>query len=324
MNTKKNREQLVTKRAHALIVVLGGGAGLAITLQGLLSFAIPTEAQTNANVSAQEEIRSMKSVNPFENVSLEARAVYVFNLKTNAVLYAKNENEKLPLASITKLMTALVAREYMPLGAVITLTKDDLASEGDSGFRPGERWRLGDILNAMLLVSSNDAAHAVSEFVGGSGRIEIDPATAHNNFVKMMNEKANALKLDQMEFFNESGLDINETQNGGYGSARNVATLFSELWKRYPENVEITARKYVHILSQDEIDHFLANTNEIIGRIPGLIASKTGFTNISGGNLAVIFDKGLGEPVVAVVLGSSYKERFDDMQKLVEASLKEQ
>lgn len=135
----------------------------------------------------------------------------------------------------------------------------------------------------------------------------------------MMNEKALSLKLDQMEFYNESGLDVNERQNGGYGSARNVAELLAELWKKYPETIEITAHKDASIYSQDDIAHYLSNTNEIVGNIPGLIASKTGFTNISGGNLAVIFDRGMGDPVVVVVLGSGYKERFDDMKKLVEA-----
>lgn len=321
MNTKKDREKIITKRAHALLVVLGGGAGLAIAMQGLLSFAIPTQAETTADISLREEISSVKSTNPFDNILIQARAGYVFDLKSGKVLYTKNENEKLPLASVTKLMTALVARDRLPESAVITLTKDDLSAEGDSGLHTGERWRLGDILNAMLLISSNDAAHAVAGFVGANG----SPEQLANNdasraiFVKMMNEKATMLKLEQMEFFNESGLDMNSTQNGGYGSARNVAELIAVLWKKYPETVEITSHKDARIYSQDNIAHILPNTNEIVGHIPGLIASKTGFTNISGGNLVVIFDRGMGDPVVAVVLGSGYKERFDDMQKLVEA-----
>lgn len=319
MNTKKNRNKIITKRAHALIMVLGGGAGLAIMMQGLLSFAIPTEAEMIANT--QEEIRSARIENAFDNISLQARAVYVFELKTGISLYSKNENEKLPLASITKLMTALVARDKMSESAVVTLSKEDMATEGDSGLRLEERWRLGDILNVMLLVSSNDAAHAVANFVGGDSQEtkNIDPALFRTRFIQMMNEKALALNLDQMQFFNESGLDLNDAQNGGYGSAKNVANLFVELWKMYPETVEITSYKDARIYSQDDIAHILPNTNEIVGHIPGLVASKTGFTNISGGNLAIIFDKGIGDPIVAVVLGSGYKERFEDMQKIVEA-----
>lgn len=324
MDTRKSKEKFAIRREHALLVVLGGGAGLAILMQGLLSFALPTQAETIANAAVQEEIRAAKVVNAFANISLNAHAVYVAELKTGTVLFAKNENEKLPLASVTKLMTALVARERMSESAAITLTKDDLAAEGDSGLRPGESWRLGDILNVMLLVSSNDAAHAVAGFVGGDGlpNKTVDTELLRTRFVQMMNEKALALKLDQMQFFNESGLDINVAQNGGYGSAKNVADLFAELWKKYPETVEVTAHKDARIYSQDDIAHILPNTNEIVGHIPGLIASKTGFTDISGGNLAVIFDRGMGDPIIVVVLGSGYKTRFEDMQKLVATATK--
>lgn len=334
MNTKKNREQITTKRAHALLVVLGGGAGLAIAMHGLLSLVLPAQAKTIVSAIGSEEVRSAKIANPFENISIDSRAGFVMDLKTGAVLFAKNENERLPLASVTKLMTAFVARERFPESVVVTLTKDDLVVEGDSGLHSGERWRLGDILNVMLLVSSNDAAHAVALFVGADGlsNQSVSSSVASARFVQMMNEKAVALGLEQMQFFNESGLDVPVPQSGqlahvsileqggGYGSARDVSILFSELWKKYPETVEITAHKDARIYSQDEIAHILPNTNEIVGHIPGLVASKTGYTNLSGGNLAVIFDRGIGDPVVAVVLGSSYKGRFDDMQKLVSAT----
>lgn len=327
MNTKSDSEKINSKRLHALVVVLVGGAGLAIALQGLLSFAMPTKAETT-NIPPAVEISTAKQINPFDNISVEAHAVYVFDLKTSTVLYSKNENEKLPLASLTKLMTALLAREHMSESAVLTLTPDDLKAEGDSGLHPGERWRLGDILNVMLLVSSNDAAHAVAGFVGGDEQADGSPVTSREHFIKMMNDKALELKYDQMQFFNESGLDVSDgktglaEQAGGYGSAREVALLMGELWNKYPDTLEITAHKDARIYSQDNIAHILPNTDEVIGHIPGLIASKTGYTTLAGGNLAVIFDRGMGDPVVAVVLGSSYKGRFDDMAKLVVASMK--
>lgn len=335
MDTRKNKDKITAKKLHSIAVVLVGGAGLAIAMQGLLSLILPTQDGISVNISdTREEIRTAKIVNPFAGVSLEARAGYVLELKTGAVLFAKNENERLPLASVTKLMTAFIAREHLPESAVVTLTSDDLVVEGDSGLRPGERWRLGDILNVMLLVSSNDAAHAVALFVGADGlsNQSVDSSVTHARFVQMMNEKALALGLEQMQFFNESGLDVAVSQSGqlaqvgtlekggGYGSARDVAILFSELWKKYPETIEITAHKDARIYSQDEVAHILPNTNEIVGHIPGLVASKTGFTNLSGGNLAVIFDRGIGDPVVVVVLGSSYKGRFEDMEKLVSAA----
>lgn len=342
MNTRKNREEISAKRLSALAFVLCGGALLALSLQAFLSFAIPTQAQMQTQADAPEELRAPVTANPFENVALEARAVFVFDLKKRSVLFARNENEKLPLASVTKIMTALVAREHMSESVVATLTGDDISVEGDSGLRTGERWRLGDLISVMLLVSSNDAAHAVAGFVGSEGHPNADMENARSKFIGMMNEKALALGLTQTQFFNESGLDISGRQNdliansgaqaglpaialataGGYGSAHDVALLFAELWNTYPETIEITARKDARIVSQDDIAHILPNTNEIVGTISGLVASKTGYTDLAGGNLAIIFDRGIGDPVVVVVLGSTYKGRFDDIEKLVEASRK--
>lgn len=309
---------------RALAVVLGCGALLAVSLQAFLVSALPTQAQmqTQEQADTPEELRVAVLVNQFENIVLEAHAAFVLDLKNGSVLFTRNEKEKLPLASVTKLMTALIAREHMSESIVVTLSKDDLATEGDSGLRTGERWRLGDLLNVMLLVSSNDAAYAVAGFVGEEGHPageEVSDA-ARTRFIQMMNEKAHALGLAQMEFFNESGLDISQMQNGGYGSAHDVAFLFAELWKEYPETIEITARKDARIVSQDDIAHTLFNTDEAVGKFFGLIASKTGYTTLAGGNLAIIFDRGIGDPVVAVVLGSTFKGRFDDMEKLVEAA----
>ena len=326
MDTKKKETEWVLQegRLKYIALLLAGGAVIVVLLQGLLYFISPL--QNKVGNQSSKETATQEQIDPFAGVSLEARAVYVLDLKTNTVLFEKNSQEKLPLASITKTMTALLARENISQNAVITLSKDDLATEGDSGLRTGERWRVGDLLNVMLIISSNDAAHAIAGFVGGgSQNIERGTPEARAQFIAMMNEKAHTLGFPQMEYFNESGLDIIDVKNGaparsgGYGSAHDVALLFAELWKKYPETVEITTHKAARIVSQSDIVHVLPNTNEITGQIPGLIASKTGYTTLAGGNLVVIFDHGIGDPVVAVVLGSTYKGRFDDMQKIVGA-----
>lgn len=321
MITKYDREKDITKRALALAIVLGGGAGVALSLQGLLSFTVPTQAVTLKGNNLKAEVLE-SVVNPFENISIEARAAVVVDLKTGAVLYAKNENEKLPLASITKLMTAFVARENFSESTALTVTKDSLSAEVDSGLNVGERWRMGDLLNVLLLVSSNDAARSIANFVGGSGQQtgEMPPLVARERFISMMNEKARELGLVSLEFFNESGLDVSVSQNGGYGSVKDVLGLFQKLWLKYPETIEITAHKDAQIFSQDKIAHYVPNTNEVVGHLSGLIASKTGFTELAGGNLAIIFDRGIGDPVGIVVLGSSYKGRFEDIQKLAAAA----
>ncbi len=323
MNTKKNQTEISAKRIKAIVVALGGATLLTLAVQGFLSFILADNTDVPSRLSVKEELRAPYG-DSFVNIDLEARAAYVIELSTGKMIFSKNENEKLPLASITKIMTTLVAREHISPSAVVTLTKDDLVVEGDTGLLSGERWRMGDLLDVMLIVSSNDAASAVATFVGSNGQSSYEGGEAGGrvNFVKMMNEKALTLGFSTIEFFNESGLDVSETQNGGYGSAREVALLFAELWKKYPTSVEITVRKDARIYSQDKIAHILQNTNEVTGRFPGLVGSKTGYTDLAGGNLAIIFDRGIGSPVVLVVLGSTYKGRFEDMQKLVRATIK--
>lgn len=315
---KKNLTESMRKHSISLIAILSIMAG-AMGAHQFFSAVYVADAETSiASPSPENDA----ATDPFARITLEARAVYVYDLATNEAIFALNKNERLPLASITKLMTALAAQSAIGGSAVVTLTRDDLSLEGDTGLRLGERWRMEDLLKVMLLTSSNDAAHAVARFTGSGGQSSGDMNLARKNFTRIMNAYAQELGLPQIEFFNETGLDLEgKTRNGGYGSAREVAVLISALWKNYPEVIEITAQKDAHIFSQDAIDHGLINTNEITGRIPGLIASKTGYTDLAGGNLAIIFDIGVNHPIVAVVLGSSYKGRFDDMEKIVSTML---
>lgn len=331
MNQQNQKLEIILKRIKPLTIVLGGGAICALLLQAVLSYTITT---TTALKSVGQKNLTASAVDAFGSFTLEAKAAYVLDIKSQEVLFAMNENNKLPLASITKLMTALVARDTLPESSLLVLTSGDLDAEGDSGLRIGERWRLEDLLDTMLIISSNDAAHAVSRFIGANGQLV--PASAESaaraSFIQTMNTKAQSLGLTQMEFFNESGLDIDGVipkngllatsfaTAGGYGSAHDVAVLFEELWMKYPSTIEITALPAARIVSQDNIAHVLPNTDGAIGKFSGLIASKTGYTTLAGGNLAIIFDRGINDPVVAVVLGSTAEGRFDDMVKLVNAA----
>lgn len=313
---------LSATRLKAIALVLAGGALLSLTAQGFLSFAGLTNAKTIPAQTAEvlSALPQEETLSPFASLSLLAHAAIVVDLSTDKIIFAKNVDERLPLASLTKLMTALVARTYAEEKTIVTLSSHDLETDGDSGLREGERFRVGDLLDIMLIVSSNDAAHAISSFVGskalGTGAVDIE--SGNMQFVRLMNERARALGFSNTEFFNETGLDISPAQNGGYSSAREVAALFTKLHKDFPTTLEVTTRKHARIVSQGGIVHALPNTNEAISYLPGLIASKTGYTTIAGGNLAIMFDGGLGHFFVAVVLGSTYKGRFEDMRALMD------
>jgi D-alanyl-D-alanine carboxypeptidase (penicillin-binding protein 5/6) len=245
--------------------------------------------------------------NYFKNMLLEAQAAYVYDVTTGKVLYQKNADLVLPLASITKVMTAVVASEQNPIVDSVTISAEALASDGESGLTEGEIWKLEDLLAFTLINSSNDGAQAIAD--------------AFPSFIDMMNSKARALGLTTLSFKNPTGLDIDATgEAGGYGSAKDVAKLFEYILTQNPTLLEPTAyasREYSSLTAT----YTAKNTNTIIGSIPNLLASKTGYTLKAGGNLAVVFDRGLSNPVIAVVLGSSQEGRFLDIMRLASSTL---
>lgn len=252
----------------------------------------------------------------FDGISIGATAAIVLDTSTGRVFYEKDADAPYPLASVTKLMTALVALEERPRGTIVTVHPSALAREGDSGLYASERFLLPDLVRFMLVVSSNDAAGAIAEATAGLA----DAATSAQRFVDMMNERAAEMGLTRTYFANESGLDRPEGGAGAYGSARDVALLIAALADTHPEAVSATGAPYIEITSENGFTHRGPNTNVAASALPGLVASKTGFTELAGGNLAVLFDAGLSRRIAVVVLGSTLEGRFDDVSALVRAS----
>ncbi|MEQ1561632.1 MAG: hypothetical protein ABL899_02850, partial [Nitrospira sp.] len=140
------------------------------------------------------------------------------------------------------------------------------------------------------------------------------------NFISKMNTRAQELDMKQTYFINESGLDVGQV-SGGNGSAIDVAKLMAYILKNHPKLLEATKYKEITIDSISK-SHKIKNTNISVNEIPELIASKTGFTDMAGGNLVVAFDSSIGRPIIVVVLGSTEVGRFEDVKALVNASLK--
>jgi serine-type D-Ala-D-Ala endopeptidase (penicillin-binding protein 7) len=247
----------------------------------------------------------------FDRLTLEAKAVYVIDVRDDKVLYAQNSDAPLPLASITKLLTALVAFQSLPENTVITISPESLSTEGESGLAPGEVWRLRDLLGFMLITSSNDAATALKN----AYRDE-----TNGSFISAMNAEAARLGMSQSSFQNETGLDVG-SRASNTGSARDVATLLTAAARILPDALDATRHDAMTFVSMDGVSHAVKNTNELANMIPWAVGAKTGFTDIAGGNLAISFDVSLGHPVIIVVLGSSREGRFSDMGKLVDATL---
>jgi len=255
---------------------------------------------------------------PAATISVTAESAYVYDLSTNQVLFSKNAGTPLALASITKLMLAAVVSEHLSANDIIPITASSLYTEGDSGLIAGESWYMQDLLDFTLIMSSNDGARALAEAAGKviiskNSNAPQDPAEAT---VWEMNNKAKELGLTKSYFLSSSGLDASETMAGAYGSARDIAVLLAYLVRSHPNAIASTAYAGRSFFSIEGFEHTAYATNESIGMIPGLIAGKTGFTDLAGGNLAVAFDTSLGHPIVIVVLGSTKEARFADVEAL--------
>ncbi|MDZ4205715.1 MAG: hypothetical protein U1C12_00655 [Patescibacteria group bacterium] len=256
---------------------------------------------------------------PFPTVVLGAKAVYVYDVRTQTIFFAKNENTRLPLASLTKIMSALVAEDLSPLYGTVTVTSEALRAEGDSGLYRDEKWTLKGILGFSLMTSSNDGMRAVALSLGALSRVEVSSEEIINDFVEEMNRKANELGLKNTYFWNETGLDETDVKGGAYGTARDMSTLLEYILAYHPEMFEVTKETVTTFQSLDNYLHVAKNTNSIAAEIPGLMASKTGFTDTAGGNLVIVFDPELGRPIIVSILGSTERGRFDDARILIAA-----
>lgn len=235
-------------------------------------------------------------------VRIEGRAAIILDPQTGEVLFRKNEKEQLPLASLTKLLTAYLALET-DADRRVTISKEDLAEEGDAGLIVGESWDISSLVSFALVTSSNDAIAAAARAARIDPRITLRATTV--------------LDLPQTFALNPTGLDFSSSTAGAYGSAQDIARLFTLLLAKYPHVLSYTATNQSVFETLNGKPHLATSTGRVITDIPGLIALKTGFTDLAGGNLAVAFDRGFGQPLIAVVLGSSREGRFTDMRLLI-------
>lgn len=299
---------------------------LAGVLIGALSLMThPTASVVSTLTTPNESAPLEVTTSPFEGEPLIARAAYVFDGATEKVLFQKNADAQLPLASLAKVMNALTALAVAPRYALVPLTPESLEAEGDSGLRDQERWPLAELLSFSLAVSSNDGAFAAAAAAGSFLSTPTDTGTTSGTidaFTEAMNRSAHSLGLTASYFLNPTGLDESRELAGAYGSARDVSRLMLQALHARPELFGATTARSTFFADTGGQGHTAENTNTITDEIPLLRASKTGFTDLAGGNLSVVFDAGVGKPIVVTVLGSTEEGRFADVQTLVSATLR--
>ncbi len=228
-----------------------------------------------------------------EPPAVTAAALIVYDVEAARTLYARNAETALPPASLTKLMTALLALESGRLSEAVTVREEDLAGGATMGLAAGETVTVEELLWGALLPSGNDAALALARHLGGDAP----------RFVADMNRRAAELGMDATSFHNPHGLH----EEGHVSSAGDLMTLVLQLLE-YPLFREIVKSRTAEVAGRT-----LVNTNDLLGAYPGANGVKTGTTPEAGECLIADIETD-GHEALILVLGSS--DRYGDVEKL--------
>lgn len=236
--------------------------------------------------------------------ALVAKAAVLMDAETGAVLAAQNADEKLPIASTTKIMTALLALERGKLDDRITISEEAAYQEGSSMYTsPGETYTLEELLYGLLLNSGNDAAWAIAEHIAGSV-----PA-----FVEAMNQRARELGATNTHFSNPSGLPDPDH----YSTARDMALITKAALARpdFRRIVSTKAQKIPWPVKGEE--KLLVNHNRLLWNYEGADGVKTGYTNEARQCLVASATRD-GQSLIAVVLRSEGNSVWTDAERLLD------
>ncbi len=291
----------------------GLGVALCVLLLGGVVYFLPNPTgNATADLAAVAATATTTLPDAYAHIALTGKAAIVLDLSTGLSLYENNADAQLPLASLTKLLTTYAAASVLSPTTPVFISDTASAQDGDSGLSIGERFNFRDLARFALVASSNDAAEAILE-TAALHRNE-DPQT-------LLKDAAADAGLTETYAINGTGLDESDTVSGGYGSPRDVARLAGALLAKAPDIARATTEPSITVTSLDGVKHSLPNTDVIVDEFPNLLISKTGYTDLAGGNLAIVFDAALNHPIAVVVLGSTEEARFTDVATLVNATL---
>lgn len=257
-----------------------------------ISLFLPAVKEVDANVEAP---------------LIQAKSALIYDLTTNKTLFAKDPNKKLPIASLTKVMTGAVALENKKQNDKYLVTKENLVGENSMGVSIGETLSLKDLLYGLILVSGNDAAEVLAN----------NFSTGREGFIKAMNDKAKSLGLKNTSFTNPSGLEGDGDQ---YSTASDLLVITNFALSNFSEFRDVVKTVSYYIPSTDlHKEFFLENETNLLTSYPGVKGVKTGYTPEAGLCLITYLEYG-GHRIIGVLLGSN--NRRDDMKELLDYSLR--
>jgi len=281
-------------------------------------YEIRTNPEIIAAFAAQKDLeQQLEKQYPFlkKGVSrpeIKARAAlstFVNPDGTLRVLYEKEQKTPVLIASLTKLMTSLVALKHYAPTQEILITREILEEQGEAGYlREGEVFSIKDLLHLTLIESSNDAAAALLEPLGRA------------EFVRQMQEQAKTLAMQQSSFVNPTGLDPARGQEGNESTVADLTKLAIYLFEQYPQVFDILSQEELNLYTREgKFHHTMRNTNVLVhySEWPArILGGKTGSTPQAKESLILLLEspdrKGY---IVNVILGS--EDRFLEMRQLL-------
>ncbi len=271
-----------------------------------------------AHTFAEELCVVTKDVTDDENLDMtQAEAAILFGLNDCEVLYAKNAHERLHPASLTKVMTALVALKYGSIDQVLTATDAVTITESGAqliGLKPGDSMTLNQALHVMLLYSANDVAMLIAEGVGGS--------TEH--FVELMNQEAQELGATNTHFMNPHGL----TQEDHYTTAYDLYLIFNEALKyeKFNEIIQMSSYETTYSDAEGTVKSLSIMSSNLFLRGDykppeniTVIGGKTGTTNAARSCLMLLSRDAQGSPYISIILKAETRDVvYEKMIELLE------
>ena len=265
------------------------------------------ENSTSIDVSAEITANSNTTNNILYPSAINSRSCIIYDRNSDMVLYSKNENKTVKMASTTKIMTSLIIIENCDLSETVEVSKKSASTGGSRlGLKTGDKITIKDLLYGLMLCSGNDAAIALAEYAG-------EDVTG---FVRLMNDKANQLGLKDTHYESPHGLD----SDNHYTTAYELAVLTDYALKNKTFLQIVGTKNYT--ITINGYSKNISNTNELLGNLTGVYGVKTGFTN--GANRCLVTAcKRNNMDIICVVLGADTKRfRTQDSIKLIEYAFK--
>lgn len=240
------------------------------------------------------------------NFQIEAKSALLYDITNNKVIYEKNSHERLPMASLTKIMTAVIALEDKGMPEVYTVHGEDLVGEDSMGLSAGEKLSKEELLYGLMLNSGNDAAEVLAHnFIAG-----------RYDFIAAMYNKARVLGMNDTKFSNPTGLQGDGEQ---YTTAYDLLVLTKYVLENYPLFQRIVSTyQYTIPASNTHKEYELTNETNLLSTYPGVKGVKTGYTPEAGMCLVTYYEKD-GIRLIAILLNSP--NRREEMKKLLDHSL---